>query len=730
MAVIEIAKIQVRRGQELQTGIPRLDPGEFGWAQDTEHLYIGKRVVEGAPDDENSRILTERDLDNIFELVGNTVTQVVAYKYREDVSYVRPDNPITLQDKLDETVSIISYNVVPSFTPVDITADFQAAVDKIYKNATWDSYERLDSRRELLIPAGHYYVSAPIELPPYASLKGEGPELTKLTYIGTSGSMFKTIDAEENDFESGLMDDGVKRSREVSLSGMTLEFDSDNTSTNGLISVDNTLNTRIRNISFRTAIDTTATTSFGLTEYGVGVSIRGTGNGLGSGDTNLCENVLISDCRFDGLQTGVVATGTVLRPVIENSVFSNLQNGVIFATGTVFASIGPTGGLVTKNRFENIVKEGVIVGNNPEERASNIITSENSFYQVGNGHDLDDFTTTEQYPVIRFVSQGNKSINDSFSRKTQADSTNDPNFYYNELVKGHAAVNNAAVFTTTLVGGTITGITKIALPDHTLKSVMNYKIENYGLSRSGQALITTDWSGAISVMDTFDFVEGYHLGLDNLTALDGSGLKSDLGFVITSGSPITIAPGVQTFVVNSVGIYAVGTRVRASYTADSSQFMEGYIQSINTGTLTMNVFVDYTYGSGSYASWNIETLGDVLVVEANSATSMLATLVGYTPPNPPTWYVTGRDHFSNQVATILKVDQQGTNYVITTDSADAFDFKTYNTETYVVVKSEESSFSFSMDDNYLNKNYVILTGVNAGSNFTDAIIKYQIDTLT
>jgi hypothetical protein len=30
MAVIEIAKIQVRRGQENLTGMPQLDAGEFG----------------------------------------------------------------------------------------------------------------------------------------------------------------------------------------------------------------------------------------------------------------------------------------------------------------------------------------------------------------------------------------------------------------------------------------------------------------------------------------------------------------------------------------------------------------------------------------------------------------------------------------------------------------------------------------------------------------------------
>jgi hypothetical protein len=66
MAVIEIAKILVRRGQELQTGIPQLDPGEFGWAEDTEHLYIGKRISEGAVDNQNTRILTENDLTILY----------------------------------------------------------------------------------------------------------------------------------------------------------------------------------------------------------------------------------------------------------------------------------------------------------------------------------------------------------------------------------------------------------------------------------------------------------------------------------------------------------------------------------------------------------------------------------------------------------------------------------------------------------------------------------------
>jgi len=66
MPILEIAKIQIRRGQESTGGIPKLSPGEFGWAEDTQHLYIGKSITEGAVDNNNTRILTEVDLNNIM----------------------------------------------------------------------------------------------------------------------------------------------------------------------------------------------------------------------------------------------------------------------------------------------------------------------------------------------------------------------------------------------------------------------------------------------------------------------------------------------------------------------------------------------------------------------------------------------------------------------------------------------------------------------------------------
>jgi hypothetical protein len=177
MAVIEIAKIQVRRGQENLTGMPQLDSGEFGWAEDTENLYIGKRIVDGAADDKNSRILTETDLVNIFAAINSTSTSAVYYKYRQDVDYINTMTVAqTVQKKLDDaSPSLTDFGVIQDFSGTDITLQFKRAVETIFKNGlTSDAYQRSEARRTLRVPAGNYTVSQPIDLPPYARITGEG----------------------------------------------------------------------------------------------------------------------------------------------------------------------------------------------------------------------------------------------------------------------------------------------------------------------------------------------------------------------------------------------------------------------------------------------------------------------------------------------------------------------------------------------------------------------------
>jgi hypothetical protein len=63
MAVIQISKIQVRRG--LQENLPQLASGEMGWSVDERRLYIGNgTLVEGAPTVGVTEILTEYSDNN------------------------------------------------------------------------------------------------------------------------------------------------------------------------------------------------------------------------------------------------------------------------------------------------------------------------------------------------------------------------------------------------------------------------------------------------------------------------------------------------------------------------------------------------------------------------------------------------------------------------------------------------------------------------------------------
>jgi hypothetical protein len=517
MAILEIAKIQVRRGQENQTGIPQLAPGEFGWAEDTEHLYIGKRISEGASNDNNSRILTENDKNDIIDQLGGIFSTfrphsqdatTSSYKYRDGVSFIN-SSISTVAIKSDNLVNLTDYDVRVSSTATDITTKFQLAVNDLFKNGNWDDSQRKDARRTLMVPAGHYLINDTIKLPPYTSIEGQGQELTILTFTSTITNMFKTVDALGQTFESNLMSDGVKRARQVTIKGMTLQY---NTPTNdpkvpALISIDNVLNTIIEDVAFRTAINTTSTTTYGLVGGGKGISIRGKTGDIEAGDVALCENIQINRCNFDSLYLGVEGTGTVIRPVITDSVFSNLDRGVsLCATDQVY---GPTNGLISSNRFKSIVREAIFVGTSTNK--SMHISENNYFIQVGNGRSLDDFTTSSTATaVIAFNSEGNKTINDYFHRRTVANATTNTTFYYNPLVSGRAIIDDTSAFTKTI--GTYTAVTrgitpvaKLGLTGRDQLVTIRYQLNNNYLSRKGNIVVNVAYDGYVSLTDTYNF---------------------------------------------------------------------------------------------------------------------------------------------------------------------------------------------------------------------------------
>ena len=104
MAVVQISRIQVRRGQKGSgSGVPQLASGEFGWAVDSQELYIGNGSVdEGAPAVGNTQVLTSQS--DLFSVA-------YTYTYKKDDSNIQTGSVVgspvkrSLQSRLDDRVS-------------------------------------------------------------------------------------------------------------------------------------------------------------------------------------------------------------------------------------------------------------------------------------------------------------------------------------------------------------------------------------------------------------------------------------------------------------------------------------------------------------------------------------------------------------------------------------------------------------------------------------------------
>ena len=176
MAIVQISRIQIRRGQKLTgSGVPQLAGGELGWAVDTRELYIGNgSVSEGSPAVGNSKVLTEHD--NLFTFADQ-------YTYLKDESTMltgtTPTTPVarTLQDRLDETVNVKSFGVKGD--GLDYTTKFQQAIDQLYINTATKGSTA--SRVVLSIDAGSYTLSASLKIPPHASIIGAGADKVVIT---------------------------------------------------------------------------------------------------------------------------------------------------------------------------------------------------------------------------------------------------------------------------------------------------------------------------------------------------------------------------------------------------------------------------------------------------------------------------------------------------------------------------------------------------------------------
>lgn len=160
MAVVQISKIQVRRGlKNSGIGVPQLSSAEFAWAIDTQELFIGNGALsEGAPFVGNTKILTEND--NLLELASS-------YQFGANVPAIIESVPRSLQSKLDEiAVSVVDFGAV---------GDGSSSADIPFSNALRDLFQNSDEKlkKVLIVPNGEYVFTSDIRIPSSTIIRGE-----------------------------------------------------------------------------------------------------------------------------------------------------------------------------------------------------------------------------------------------------------------------------------------------------------------------------------------------------------------------------------------------------------------------------------------------------------------------------------------------------------------------------------------------------------------------------
>jgi hypothetical protein len=504
MAVIEIAKIQVRRGQENQTGVPQLAGGEFAWAADTERLYIGLRRDDGGSRDENVEILTENHLRNFFNLGlaelnytyrENSTSTVVAAGGITAEDGTNDEVSRTIQDKLDDFVSCKDFGVVGDGNLWDIRR-LQLAIDRLYLNT--GGYDPRPAKK-LYFPAGTYLIPETVHIPARTSIVGDGPGKTIFVFApdptSTDTVMFQTCDLSSAGGSTGYktFDTGAgsgaefsttSSAREVHIEDVTMQYDSVATTVTdalSLLNLDCADNSVIKNVEFvgNLNLNTVGVTS---SSY-VGLTIRGkTADG-----TN--ENSIIDNCVFTNLYHGVISNDDIKGTVISNSEFSYLVQGITFndpISGT--AQVGPRLVKIENNKFDMIDRQGIYVGSNGTSTGSFITSQDNYFDRVGDyiltDPEQENVTSTS---IISFISGENSSFNDYFDRHYVQNRLNNTaeaeTTTFTPLVEGRTSLDMLHVTTATIAGGESLSFLRIPMttqPQHLSIKYHAFKIQEAG----------------------------------------------------------------------------------------------------------------------------------------------------------------------------------------------------------------------------------------------------------
>ena len=532
MAVVQISRIQLRRGKKLSgEGLPQLASGELAWAIDAQELWIGNGAVgEGAPSVGNTRLLTE--VDNLLDFG--------TYIYKDGDSIVQTgldsNYPVvrTLQSRLDDMVSAAGFGIVSD--TIDQTTLIQHAIDNLFlENATTG----VKSRVTLVFGPGQYSFSSTIYLPSYVTILGAGIQKTVFNYTGT-GKAFEFIN-DTSTISARKTAVGIEYNLQpkfCSLSEFTLNTTTISATALSMYSV---RDSEFKNIELSGNLDLVDGTSKAVELKAFSSIVTCQRNSFvnvtakGYIDDVYAEqdifNNLFSDCKFINSMYGIQFGNFIMNPVK--------------ASRPVGYEYGPRKNIIENCYFDTINREGILITNGFGNRSRG-----NTFKNVGNNA---GGNATNAYNQIKFISEGNSSSQENFDRSDPFDTTEDishGNYFltYKREVSGKIQFNETETRTLDVIYSPTSYSNLFRIPvDASMSFDINYILEStsYTQMRKGKLSISYDVNtNTVQISDDYDYT-GTALGDNNITFNASAAIVADCIMIVykntntndTTGSP-------------------------------------------------------------------------------------------------------------------------------------------------------------------------------------------------
>lgn len=518
MAVVEIAKIQVRRGDARSIGMPQLDTGELGWAVSgtqpnsvVPELYVGNKTADGGPSNANVRILTTNDL-NIFSGASVSNSSIIYDGNKAEpggtgvsitTGDVGTDITRTVKAKLNDIVNGADFGIYAEDDSITTSVALQRALDQLYLNS--DKFDA-GSRAILVLAQGNYNISDTIYVPPYATIVGAGKDKTVITFAGSAIPLFQYIDGASTtgnrikvDSAGGMNSNTSPRN--ITIKGLTVQmaYGISPDSLAPIIRADCASDSDIIDVAFRGRPDVGYSTT---NLASAGIEIRGS-SGVNS------RGLRIRDCTFVQLNCGIKSDYDIEDTVIETNRFQNLYRGIVYGKSLAAGNqTGPKRSRIRANVFYIISQQAISI--EPVSLLINTdhVTSQNTFYNVGNNGLTTSTNITgdlggQVTEVIKFGTYGNVSENDYFDRSIQMNSTSTLATFISPI-SGHASVVDNKVRITSLVSSASTG-TFLRLGGNS--SITNINIQYHmtfsGISRWGNLYIVMAQSQVADITDNY-----------------------------------------------------------------------------------------------------------------------------------------------------------------------------------------------------------------------------------